>query len=319
MTARECREGFDKDRKDCRLPLTHIMAEARDAKDPFLREVDELFGAADVLSIENAKKHRRVLLGLSAAGTLLTLAFLLYDEIDVHGMIFACGAMLLTLFFIHRLAGRSDCHRKYLEYRVLAESLRVQYFLSLAGVRTRVADILPWSLRKGVPWAAELLGSLPAEERTEKRSVLDCWIKDQKAYHISALKKAETKNARDEKTAGTVLWLTVSAYILASGFEIAAFNGAAFGDSQAIRMVFKIMLGTMSVVTLFTGSYYGKMSLPNVIDDHKRMIALYYKAKEDIAAAGESEELLLLLARECLNENSAWYAYQSKNKSDLVI
>ena len=75
----------------------------------------------------------------------------------------------------------------------------------------------------------------------------------------------------------------------------------------------------MSAVTLFTGSYYGKMSLSNVIDDHKRMIALYETAEEQMLREGESGELLLFLARECLNETSTWYAYQSKNKPDIVI
>lgn len=75
----------------------------------------------------------------------------------------------------------------------------------------------------------------------------------------------------------------------------------------------------MSAITLFTGSYYGKMSLSNEIDDHQRMIALYESAEEEIAKNGENEQLLLYLAREFLNENSTWYAYQSKNKPDITI
>lgn len=61
------------------------------------------------------------------------------------------------------------------------------------------------------------------------------------------------------------------------------------------------------------------MSLSNVIDDHKKMIALYETAEKEISQKGESEELLLFLAREFLNENNTWYAYQSKNGPDIVI
>ena len=39
----------------------------------------------------------------------------------------------------------------------------------------------------------------------------------------------------------------------------------------------------------------------------------------DILKSGESEELLLSLAREFLGENSTWYAYQSTNGPDIVI
>ena len=103
-------------------------------------------------------------------------------------------------------------------------------------------------------------------------------------------------------------------------FELAVYGkGGATADQDVMRIILKIMLGTMSAVTLFTGNYYGKMSLSNVIDDHKRMISLYETAEEEIAKYGESEELLLSLAREFLNENSTWYSYQSKNKPEIIM
>ena len=64
------RSIWEEDRKECDVPLSHISDEIKETP---LREVDELFGAADVLSIRNAGRHRRILLALSAAGTLLTL------------------------------------------------------------------------------------------------------------------------------------------------------------------------------------------------------------------------------------------------------
>ena len=90
-------------------------------------------------------------------------------------------------------------------------------------------------------------------------------------------------------------------------------------QADLLRAILKIVLGTMSAITLFTGNYYGKMSLSNVIDDHKRMISLYKTAEERILQEGEDEDLILFLAREYLNENSTWYAYQSKNKPDIVM
>ena len=75
----------------------------------------------------------------------------------------------------------------------------------------------------------------------------------------------------------------------------------------------------MSAVTLFMSSYYGKMSLQNVIDDYRRMIGLYRQVKKEITDNGENEEVALYLARECLNENSVWYRYQSRNAADMNI
>ncbi len=330
------KEVFFQEKEACSKPLTHIIEEV---KDPPLREIDELFGGADVLSIQNAGKYRRILMALSAAGTLLTLFFLLYDEAEVHGLIIACGVMILCLFFIHRFANRLDCHRKYLEYRVLAECLRCRFFMLYAGINTDVTGILPWSIRQGIPWVAEVLaGIMPQSVQEdaaqsseiqsspgqvagpEKHSVLDCWIRDQKKYHKVALGKAEVQYKRDSFITKTVLIITITAYIAALMYELILYRDiAGTGNADLVRTILKILLGTMSAITLFTGSYYGKMSLSNAIDDHNRMIALYETSEEEILKNGESEALLLFLAREFLNENSAWYAYQSKNSPDIVI
>ena len=311
------RDLFYQDKEACKIPFTHILDGVTDGP---LREIDEIYGAADVLSIQNAREHRRVLLALSAAGTLLTLAFLLYDEAELHGLILACGAMVLCLFFIRHMANRLDCHRKYLEYRVLAECMRCQFFLLLAGISTPVLEILPWFIRKGVPWIAEVLSSLPIGVPAEKQSVLDSWIVDQKRYHETALERAEIKSHRDGRIAAAVFTVTIIAYLVTLAYELFIYRNAdGAAHAELIRALLKILLGTMSAITLFTGSYYGKMSLSNEIDDHQRMIALYENAEEEIAQNGESDQLLLFLAREFLNENSTWYAYQSKNKPDITI
>ena len=311
------KEIFYQDKKTCEIPFTHIE---NDITDSSLILIDELYGAADVLSIKNAKKHRRILLALAITGTLITMAFLLYDEAELYGLIFACIIMILFLFFIYRLANRLDCHRKYLEYRVLAETLRLQFFISTAGLKVNVASILPWFIKKNIPWIEEILLSLPAKYNNEKTPVIDCWIGNQKAYHEDALIKAENRKYRNDRITKIVLLITILAYIVAVLFEINMLSNPAIKiHPNVIRAILKIVLGTMSAATLFTSSYYGKMSLNIEIDDHKRMIELYELAERDILENGETEEQLMDLAREFLIENSTWYAYQKMNSPDVVM
>lgn len=312
------KEIFYQDKQNCRIPFSHIKDNITDHS---LIAIDELYGAADVLSIQNAQKHHNILLALSVVGTLLTIAFLLYDAASVYGLIAACIILILFLMVIHKMANRLDCHRKYLEYRVLAETLRVQFFLSISGVKESVIDILPWFIKMGIPWIEEILLSLPKAQLSEKEPILDCWIRDQKSYHESALIRTEAKKRKDERITQFVLFITIFAYIITFLFEFFVYSTSSADLNSVIvtRMVLKIILGTMSAITLFTGSYYGKMSLANSIDDHKRMISLYEKAENDVLQNGESEELLIFLAREFLIENSTWYAYQNKNKPDLII
>ena len=86
-----------------------------------------------------------------------------------------------------------------------------------------------------------------------------------------------------------------------------------------IRAILKIVIGSMSAGTLFINSYYGKMSLSNEIESHRRMVMLYENAEREIMEHGESDELIISLAHEFLIENSTWYNYQSKNKIDITL
>ena len=73
------KETFYNDKNNCKIPFTHIEDKITDHT---LKKIDELYGAADVLSIENAKKHELCVVGGVAFGTIITLLFLLYDEAE---------------------------------------------------------------------------------------------------------------------------------------------------------------------------------------------------------------------------------------------
>ena len=301
---------------------------------PF-RNITAVYQAADALSIENAKKHQQIIGILSLCATLLTMAFLLYDEMYLYGLIVVCGILLIALFAINKIADRLHCHKKYLEYRLFAEGLRVQYFLLKAGIQRNIATLLPWSWQFNVPWTKTAFDIMNDEMKSEmetgenspftKSPILDIWIRDQRNYHVKALAKNEIRTKTNDRIMTISLLCAVLAYIGALAFEIAAgglFSGNPMMASEKlefVRTILKILLGTLSAITLFAGNYYGKLSLEDAAQDHRRMIALYEKAEKEILEHGETEEELLYLAREELEENSSWYAYQNKNKPDISI
>lgn len=330
---------FFKDMESCEVPFSHIE---EGITNPALKKIDEIYGAADMLSIENAIKHQRNLWLLAFFGTSITFFFLIYDEAEIHWLIFACVVIIFLLFYLNKMAHKTDTHRKYVEYRVLAETLRVHYFLTIAGIKDYTSIILPWFTKKGAPWINEILLSLPQTDTTEKREILDCWIIDQKEYHKSALIKSTKNNEKNDKFTQRALIITLATYFIALFFEIymmtnpsgeinidifgAVLNvfqsvGAMVGYDQVdmIRSILKIVIGSMSAFTLFVGSYYGKMSLANEIEDHRRMSMLYEKAENEVMERGETNDLIISLAHEFLIENGIWYAYQSKNMPDLTL
>jgi len=130
---------------------------------------------------------------------------------------------------------------------------------------------------------------------------------------------------RNDRIVRIALIFTILIYLAALAFEIVC-CGLFGGDvmfppeiNDTVRVVIKVAMGTFSAATIFTSNYYGKLALPNVIDDHLKMILLYEEAEHEISEKGESEPLLVRIAEDELGENANWYAYQSKHEPELGI
>ena len=286
--------------------------------DPVMERIRKVYGAADSISVRQAKKYKRILASISIAATLLTIAFLLYDEMMLYWMILLCGIMLLFLFLINSLSKKLQCHRKYLEYRVLAEGLRVQFYLRMAGCSAEVSDHVPFAFRTDLPWTVSAFSALTVgPEPSDPKDVKDAWIRAQRVYHEKALELTRKKDKRNGRIVKCALIIAIIAYLAVVVFEL-FFGGiilrsALFSDQglDLCRTILKILVGALSGLTLFAANYYGKLSLDETIGDHERMILLFKLA--------EQENDLVLLAREELAENRRWYAYQSMNKPEISL
>lgn len=293
--------------------------------DPRLEKMETISRAAGKLSRQFARRYRRVLALLAAASALLTFAFLMYDEVQAIWMILVCGVMLLAAWGCRQYAVHSDCHRRYIEYRVLAECLRVQSYLRYAGSRLQAADLLSWTQQEETAWVMDALCALTVGEPPGKpRDIRACWAESQREYHAKASGSAGQKLSASDRTVGYALILCVGLYLLGVGYELLC-GGLIFrpavsvGDVELWRTVLKILLGTISAVTLFVANYYGRLSLPRTLSDHQKMERFYGKMSEQLEKRGQTEELLTVLAREELIENGNWCSYQRDNKPDISV
>ena len=293
-------------------------------EDAVLSRMEAIYAAADRQSMRFSKRYRRILAWIALCSTVVTAAFLLYDEAELHWMIVLCGIALLSCFLLVRFARRSDCHRRYLDDRVLAEGIRVQSFLRYAGSDAEVCFLTPWSQRSEIPWVCAAIAALNVGPKAgNPHSVLESWISGQAAYHERALKKAKAKQKRSERFLLIALIVSIGFYLAALFFE-PVFGGtfairAAIEGAETYRTVLKLILGGISAATLFTGNYYGKLSLSRSADDHKKMADFYRRTEDLIARFGQSEAILRCSARAELGENGNWYSYQQDNTPDVSL
>jgi len=94
-----------------------------------------LFRAADGLAVHYQKRVHRGLRAVHLLAVLMGLEFIVYAEFDgpVY-MVLVFLALFLAGVIVHLVGEKHEWHRKYLDYRALAEGLRVQLYWNLAGV-----------------------------------------------------------------------------------------------------------------------------------------------------------------------------------------
>jgi hypothetical protein len=125
---------------DCDKYADDIADAARshdDASSQTPENVEHLFRCADWLAMHF---QRRVLLALRSTYTLAALmgiAFAFYAHLSAqNNLIYLFLLLFASGGFVAILAKRRDWHRKYLDYRALAEGLRIQAYWRRAGIST---------------------------------------------------------------------------------------------------------------------------------------------------------------------------------------
>lgn len=304
-------------------PAPSLLPKEREP-DIMLDRMESLYTEADALSIRFAKKYRRILAALAVISTIITVSFLLYDEAELHWMILVCGLMFLVAWLVQRQGKRSACHRRYLEYRTLAEGLRVQAFLRYAGSELLVSDILSWSEQAESGWiAAALKAAVIGAKPYGVHGIREPWVEQQRQYHSRAAQKAKRAFLTSNRIVKTALWISIALYLSVLVFELIWGDllpfGAGVSDADRYRMLTKLLLGGVSAATLFISNYYGRLSLSRVTSDCEKMERFYAAVSNRIDRNGQTDDLLLLLAREELVENGNWCSYQRDNSADLSI
>lgn len=295
-------------------------------QDEGLAQLVKLYQVADTLSVDAANTYRRALGAMVVVSTIITVAFLLYDEAEIWGLILVVGLMLLCGELISRFALRSCCHERYVKMRVLAECLRVEAYMHYAGCQTRVAEILPWSMKQDLDWVEDVL--LEWEGRNplppDSHDVRECWLEGQRSYHAQAIASAAQRYAASQRVVRGAARVSAVIYVLTLLFELVCGGWAMpvlvpVADLEFWRAALKITLGTVSASTVFVGGYFQKLSLGRVLDDHRKMERLYAEALGRMSRKGQTCDFLCGLAREELMENGNWYAFQKDSELELIL
>ena len=320
-----------------------------DELDDYRLNLRKHYAKADELSYsKNQKKYNLFILLLAIIGTVVAFTFLIYDDASFPFMIFPCTAAIILILVLIVRGNRKAYHKNYIEYRALAEALRIQFYMSMCltekPVVTNVCDLYAWSQKVDMVWidkAIQALGVISISEKIkiDLTDVIDVWIGNnekptgQLRYHSRKKvqnRKQAKKYARLSKIFNAA---TVCLYFLIFIFEIVACVLKAcdinwFWEGNVIahiswRNIVAIALGTVTAGSLLASSYWGKLSYDRKVDDNEKMSRFYASAferwNEVKNHSAEIERFVKEIAREEIVENGIWCSYVNENGLDINI
>ena len=281
---------------------------------------ERLFRTADGLAVHYQKRVHAGLRAIHVLAVLMGLVFLVYTEFDAPDVLVL---VFLGLFFagvaLHYTGESREWHRKYLDYRALAEGLRVQFYWNLAGVVHPVSaefayDNFLQQQDTDLGWIRHVMrlaslyrtrGDVPREEWLHW--VVDEWVGDaaggrgQLAYYGY---KERVNSARHRRTSllGTLcLWSGIAIAIL-------LFLTGSAGQT-GIRQGLLIAMGVLPLIAGVWDAYSHKRAEKELIKQYAFMGRVFRKARRLIDSSPDivfRRRVLKALGQAALDEGAEW-------------
>ena len=308
--------------RDVRKHVEPILREAHALSKPGARlpaavqRIDSVFCAADWLAIHYQKQFHFMLRCSHTLVFLMAMMFLFYSDVASSRLfMIAFGVCLVLAVAVQTAASRGRWHERYLEYRTLAEGLRVQFYWGVAGVPsgslTKYAhdnflqkqDIkLAW-IRNVMRVTGMGCDAAPNTERAGLEFALEDWIGTettggQLKYYRSKAAQHEGRR-RQVETLGKAVGYAALALLV----------GAVVSPPGNVRTGLFVLLGVLLLIVSVREAYAYRVAEKEVIKQYEFMYRIFHNANKRLATAttdSENRRILRILGEAALDEHAEW-------------
>ena len=312
---------FNRDHID--LPSDDALAErlpgwrAELASEADLARTALYFSRADRLAGHFRNRYRGALRTLYLLAALMGVAFIAYADLDRREMIAAYLALFFIGWAVYRIAVRREWHRRFLDYRALAEGLRVQFYWRLAGVSGQLRNDFAYDnfLQKQdveIGWIRNVMRyagapEAPATDRDgEVDAVIDHWIgtpggRGQLGYFEARCRTHRMHVQRTERLVAATLWLGIGITIVLALFQQRLAEGIVTGMVAA--------MGILPLAAAVREAYAHKVAEKELLKQYQFMLTTYRTARFRLArctTVDEKRDILRALGEAALDEHAEW-------------
>jgi hypothetical protein len=320
----------------------YLLSEAEEATAPAAaKAVLERYAVADQLAMRFRRKSSHAFRDLFIGAFLAMAVF----EFAGHGFhdeaSHVARPILLSLYLVlwgvavlrWSVAWSGDYQERHLDYRALAEGLRVQFFWRLLGIPDRVEDHYLDQQRSELEWIRYALRKWralddaafpPAGPESNEFLALarQRWVKGQFDYFTRAAPAEEKKGRKCRRDGKVFFAVNVVAVVALLVIPLAE---KAFAHDESGHIAFEIaegltfvVAGLALVVAALRIAYAEKMAFAEHAKEYEAIRQLCANAEARLAD-GESLDPFRELGREALSENGDWLLTHRERPLEVPI
>ena len=282
---------------------------ANDASDKE-KFVSYVYAEADTLAIKYKRKWRYYNTILIVVGVMTTLIFVTYFLMNSNYLLLTYG-ILFTLFAIlfKFLNIFHKYHQKYVDYRVLAEGLRILFFMRLAGLHEDPEDYYLKKHRINFRWGREIIRSaniFDPQPEPDFQTIREYWIKPENDYYKKNADENNRKSITYKKL--SLAFFISSILVILITITLKFLNiGDHFIILIALIIIFPVVSGAFE-------TYISRNAFTYNSKQYTIMKDIFERAEDKLRELGisneenikEKQSVIRELMKEAIRENADW-------------
>ncbi len=289
-----------------------------------LEDIDSQYGKADALAVHYQWRSDRLFTLFGVMAFTMGLAYLIYEKLTESRVVLLAYLVILlsSLGVYHVLRGR-HWFAKHLTYRAIAETMRIKFYLRLAGVDHRVdaKDVLALSgidRFKGFGWISFVLRTIePADvhaitpragELARLRFVEQAWIDNQHRYFTAKVVSLAASSGR-VKRLRNALFVVILVVIVALFLFGDAMHHEDIGIGISLKNTLTFIMGFLAVLLGAWELHQNNMATRELLWQYQNQLGHFSRARlqlERITSLPRRDDVLVQLGKDSLMESYLW-------------